>query len=255
MWTDEPEHRSSTHRVSNYRVGVVVSAWRATGGALGEAPLTIMPALQTLIILSAAALGGVGGVVSRALLLAQLHRRTDHERARPVRHTWWVPVVAALAAGLVSWRFGADQWPWLLAFLPLSILGAHLAVIDLDVHRLPNRELSVLATLTVPGTIAACLLTGTSWNLLVGAASAVVLLGVFLLLDRIQPGGMGGGDIKFAGLIAFSLGSLDAMLPWLALITSCLIAALHAAMRRQQRLPFGPALYLGAIGLLPFVAL
>jgi leader peptidase (prepilin peptidase)/N-methyltransferase len=141
----------------------------------------------------------------------------------------------------------------LAAFLYLAAITVALALIDLDVHRLPNvivlPAYAVGAALLVP----AALLAGDPAGLLRSAAGAGILGGVYLALAVAVPRGMGGGDVKLAGALGLFLGWLG--WPELAVgaIGGFLLGGLFGALllltgraRRGTAVPFGPWLLAGA---------
>lgn len=94
------------------------------------------------------------------------------------------------------------------AYLAFAVQSVMLAVIDLRTHRLPDRY--VLPGYLVAAVLltAAALLTGTPARLLPTVGGAVGLFAFYLLLRLLQPGAMGGGDVKLAGVIGAFLGFL-----------------------------------------------
>ncbi|HET8984462.1 MAG TPA: prepilin peptidase [Trueperaceae bacterium] len=148
--------------------------------------------------------------------------------------------------------------PWALvfavaAFLYFAAISIVLTLIDLDTHRLPNSI--VLPAYPVAGVLFAAigLLTG-EWNSLLRAAVGMAVLYVFYFALRlVRPGGMGGGDVKLAGIIGIYLGWVG----WGALAVGAFSAFLFGgvfglaliALRRAGRksaIPFGPWMILGA---------
>jgi leader peptidase (prepilin peptidase)/N-methyltransferase len=165
------------------------------------------------------------------------------------------PLVELVTAGLfaaVALRFGAHLE--LLAFLYLAAIGVALALIDLDVHRLPN-------ALTLPSyPVGAVLLTGAALvrhqpHLLLRAAIGMAALYLFyFLLVLIKPGGMGWGDVKLSGVLGMYLGYLGwgtlAVGAFLAFLIGGLVGvALMLAGRagRKSKIPFGPYMVVGAL--------
>ncbi|MFE1645376.1 prepilin peptidase [Microbacterium sp. P01] len=145
-----------------------------------------------------------------------------------------------------------------LAFLLLAVVSVVLTVIDLREHRLPNRIVlplypAVLALLAI-----ACVF-GSPWTWLLRAAVSGATLFVFYALMRGVSGrGVGGGDVKLAGVIGLYLGWVG----WGALVVGtvsgfliggAVAVALLAARRanRSTAIPFGPCLLAGAwVGIL-----
>jgi leader peptidase (prepilin peptidase)/N-methyltransferase len=140
------------------------------------------------------------------------------------------------------------------AYLYFAAAGVALALIDLDVRRLPN-------AIVVPSypVVAALLFAAALWDhslpsfvrSLLGAAA---LFAFFAAIAFIYPAGMGWGDVKLAGLIGLVLGYLS----WLALavgaflgfllgsVVGVAIIALGRAGRRTA-VPFGPFMIVGAL--------
>ncbi|WP_017600265.1 prepilin peptidase [Nocardiopsis lucentensis] len=157
-------------------------------------------------------------------------------------------LVGALAVHHVSW-FPLGH----LAVLWLVTIGVPLAVVDLRVMRLPNDLVAPAypvaglllagAALTAPG--------GPDLGAAVGALTGMVLVAVlFWLLWRVNPRGMGFGDVKLSGLTglycgwaAGPMGALVAIF-W-AFAAFCLVVAVLLALRRLARsepFPLGPFL-------------
>jgi leader peptidase (prepilin peptidase)/N-methyltransferase len=140
------------------------------------------------------------------------------------------------------------------AFGYFSAIGIALALIDLDVHRLPN-------AIVLPSyPVLALALAGSAWwqgdwwplaRAGIGAGALLVFFGVVWL---IHPAGMGFGDVKLSGLIGGVLGYLS----WTALVFGAFLCFLLGAVvgvvliatgrgTRKSALPFGPFMILGAM--------
>lgn len=141
----------------------------------------------------------------------------------------------------------------IVAFLYLAAISIVLTLIDLDTHRLPNRI--VLPSYGVSGILftAAAWLTGDWFALLRAGIGMAVLYSFYALLRLLRPGGMGGGDVKLAGVIGIYLGWLGwgalavgafAAFLWGGIFGVALIALRRAG--RKSRIPFGPWMILGA---------
>jgi leader peptidase (prepilin peptidase)/N-methyltransferase len=149
-------------------------------------------------------------------------------------------------------------WIVLVAYLYFASISIVLAVIDLDVHRLPNGIVLpsyVVGILLFAGACAA----GAPWSRFVTALIGMAALYVFYFIVRfISPRGMGGGDVKLAGVVGLFLGWNG----WAALVVGAFAAfvlggvfglILIAARRagRKTAIPFGPWMILGAwVGLI-----
>lgn len=140
-----------------------------------------------------------------------------------------------------------------LAYGGLAVLSVVLAVIDVRTHRLPN----ALVLPAYPFLLAALALASVGRGDLVpflqAVAGGAIAFVFYLLLRLVQPRGMGGGDVKLAGVLGIALGYLgwDALL--LGLFAGFLLGGLFSVGlllsrrgTRRTRIPFGPWMLLGA---------
>jgi leader peptidase (prepilin peptidase)/N-methyltransferase len=163
------------------------------------------------------------------------------------------PLVEAGTAALfvaVAVRFGAS-WE-LPAYLYLAAIAVALAAIDLDVMRLPDKivlpsYLVALALLT-PAVIAEH-----SWAAATRGLTGAILLFAFYFVLAVLPRGMGGGDVKLAGLLGLYLGWLGWSSMVIGAFAGFLIGGLAGVVLmllrragRRSRIPFGPAMLAGA---------
>lgn len=115
-------------------------------------------------------------------------------------------LACAATVGALAGRFAGT--PEVAAYCVLGALGVALAAIDLRVQRLPDR-LTLPAYPALLGLLAAAALIGhQGWPLARAVLGGLALGGAYLLLALIRPGGIGGGDIKLAGLAGLALGWL-----------------------------------------------
>jgi leader peptidase (prepilin peptidase)/N-methyltransferase len=158
----------------------------------------------------------------------------------------------------VAARFGLT--PALPAFLYLTAIAVALALIDVDVKRLPNAivlpSYLVGAVLLVPAVLAHA----DWWAAGRGLIAMAVLWTFYFALAFVYPGGMGFGDVKLAGLLGLYLGWLGWSAVWIGTFTGFLLGALAgvvllAARRagRRTTIAFGPYMLAGAL-LAVFVA-
>jgi leader peptidase (prepilin peptidase)/N-methyltransferase len=161
------------------------------------------------------------------------------------------PLVEAATGGLFAlagWRFAAE--PMLLAaYLCFAGIAVALALIDLDVRRLPN-----VIVLPAYPTLAVLLAVAANGDALVRAGvGALLLFGFFLAVATAAPGAMGYGDVKLAGVV----GGMSAYLSWGAFLTSAIGGFLLGAVAglllmagrgagRRTAVPFGPFMLVGA---------
>jgi leader peptidase (prepilin peptidase) / N-methyltransferase len=149
---------------------------------------------------------------------------------------------------LAALRF-ADDLRLLPAYLAFAGIAGALALIDLDVRRLPNSI--VLPSYPVLGVLLG--IDGDPHALLRAALGAAVLFAFYLVIAVVAPGSMGFGDVKLAGVV----GGMTAYLSWGTLLTGAFLGfflgavagVLLIAVRRAGRrsaVPFGPFMLLGA---------
>ncbi|PWJ47998.1 leader peptidase (prepilin peptidase) / N-methyltransferase [Quadrisphaera granulorum] len=161
----------------------------------------------------------------------------------------------AVAFAVVTAVVGLD---WSLpAWLYLTAISVALALIDLDVHRLPDAI--VLPSYPVSAVLltVAALADHRPSALLGALLGAVVLGGIYLALHLARPDGMGLGDVKLAGLLGLHLGWLGwgelAVGGFLAFLLGGLVAlpmVLAGRAGRSTALPFGPFMLAGAFAAL-----
>lgn len=156
---------------------------------------------------------------------------------------------AALGSGLTA----PGAFLELLAFLALAALTIALAIIDIEVQRLPNPIVLTGYIIAIVLLLPAALLLGRPEALLTALIGGAALFVFYLVVALIYPGGMGFGDVKLAGLLGLYLGYLG----WPELIVGAFaafllggIAALVLVLARhggrKTRLPFGPFMLGGA---------
>lgn len=143
----------------------------------------------------------------------------------------------------------ADEPELLAAYLTFTALGIALALIDLDVRRLPN----VLVLPAYP-VLAALLAIGWDGEALLRAAIAGASLFAFFFVIAVATGSMGFGDVKLTGVIGGMLGYLSwgAFLigSFLGFFLGSVIGVVLLATKRADRktaVPFGPFMILGAL--------
>ena len=161
------------------------------------------------------------------------------------------PLVEAATGVLfaaVTWRLLAMEMPWALAaYLYLAAAGVALAMIDIDVKRLPDKIM--LPSYAVVAALLTVAAVGEHdwWPLGRAAIGAASLFTFYFAIVFAYPEGMGFGDVKLAGV----LGALMGYLSWSALIVATFGAFLLGAIvgvalivtsrgGRKTAIPFGP---------------
>lgn len=163
-----------------------------------------------------------------------------------------VELLTGVVFAAVGARFGAD---WALpAFLLLAAVLLAISVIDLEHFIVPNRILLVAFAAGPPLLLVAAAADG-QWSdvtgAVVGAATAFVLL---LVINLVNPRGMGMGDVKLAGLLGLFLGFIDVGHVFLGLFLGFLLGAVGGVVliatglrSRRDHIPFAPFLAGGAL--------
>ncbi|WP_275263109.1 prepilin peptidase [Kineococcus radiotolerans] len=156
-----------------------------------------------------------------------------------------------LVFAVVALRVGPVEA--LPAYLYLAALAVALALIDVDVHRLPDAIVKPAYPVSLLLLVTATALTG-EWSRYVhGLIGGAGLLLLYFLLYQLWPGGMGFGDVKLAGVLGLYLGWWG----WEALVVGAFAAFLLGGIvgvgvlltrrgGRKSRIPFGPFMLAGA---------
>ena len=140
------------------------------------------------------------------------------------------------------------------AYLYFAAIGIALALIDLDVQRLPN-SIVLPSYPVVAGLLAVAAGVHGSWSPLLRAViGGAILFAFYFALAFAYPAGMGFGDVKLAGL----LGAVLAYLSWRVLVVGAfggfvlgavvgLVVLATGRGGRKTALPFGPFMIAGAL--------
>lgn len=154
--------------------------------------------------------------------------------------------IRLMADGVVAGDEGLRVLP---AYLAFAGIGIALALIDLDVQRLPDAI--VLPSYPV---LAGLLLIGWDGESLQRAVFGAAILGAFFFIVWfLAPGGMGFGDVKLSGIV----GGMTAYLSWGTFLIGAFMGFLLGAVvgvllmaggraGRKTAVPFGPFMILGA---------
>lgn len=168
--------------------------------------------------------------------------------------SWRYPAVE-VATGAAFVTLGAWQgWSWtLLPLLYLAAVSLALAIIDAEVRRLPDAivlpSYVVLPLLLLPQLAA----TGEWWPVVRGLVGLVALFAFYDVLGLLYPRGMGGGDIKLAGLLGLVLGWAGFAELLVGAFAGFLLGGVYSitllALGRaglKSAIPFGPFMLAGA---------
>lgn len=158
---------------------------------------------------------------------------------------------------LTAWWCAAQDQVWLLPALAYFVaMAVALALIDVDVHRLPD-------AIVLPSyVVVSALLALASWApgqesdwgaLLQALLAGVALLAFYFVVKVVYPAGMGLGDVKLAGVLGLYLGWVGwgaVLIGWFAAFVfgGVYAIALVVAGRagRGSGIPFGPWMLVGA---------
>lgn len=177
-----------------------------------------------------------------------------------------VELGTAVAFALVAWWYvrgfgwpsasgplgAAAWWSALVAYLWFVAAAIALALIDLELTRLPDAiVLSSLAV--VGGLLALAALCFGDWARLLGVlGGAAAMFILYLAIALVYPKGIGGGDVKLAPLIGAALGYVGwgalAVGGFAGFLLGALAGLLLIALRRATRktgIPFGPFMLVG----------
>jgi leader peptidase (prepilin peptidase) / N-methyltransferase len=153
---------------------------------------------------------------------------------------------------VLALRIGVE--PELPAYLYLGAIGVALAMIDLDVKRLPNVIVlpSYVVALALLGI--AALVEAEADDLIHALIGMAALYAFYFVLALVYPAGMGFGDVKLAGVLGLYL----AWLGWAELISGAFLGFLFGGVvgiglmiarraGRKSQIPFGPFMLAGAL--------
>jgi len=144
-----------------------------------------------------------------------------------------------------------------LAYVGFAVLSVVLAVVDLRSHRLPNRLVLPAYPVALILLGAAAVAAGDPAAIGRAALGGLLVFAFYLLLRMLQPGGIGGGDVKLAGLVGVLLGFAGWEALAIGVFSGFLCGGIYSMVAitarradRRTRVAFGPWMLLGAwIGL------
>ena len=175
--------------------------------------------------------------------------RRDRRAARPgleVRAR-----VRGRPGGLIAGELG---WAWPLVYLlPLVPVCVALAVVDWRTRLLPTKVIRPSYLLVVVGVLVCFAATRDTDDLVRAGWGLLVAFGLYWLLWRVYPRGMGFGDVRLSGVLGIALGQLG----WGPLIVGVyagfllggVLGGVLSVLRVVDRkgYPFGPFMLVGAL--------
>lgn len=153
----------------------------------------------------------------------------------------------------------------LLLWLWFTGCALALTVVDIRHHRLPNRMVAATLTGCIVMTVALVWVSGDRLTLLRAVLASAAAVTVFALGHVI--GGMGMGDVKYASVTGWMLGTIGWSAVWWGHLLGfflagalVLVGLMAGRIHRKAAIPFGPfmgtgCLIVGAGSVLPAVAL
>lgn len=175
----------------------------------------------------------------------------QHRRVSP----WWAPVVATVAAVLAGPFFAPQPVIVVVTYLIALVWGIVLAMIDLEVRRLPD-QLTLPAYPVLAALLAGCSAVTHDWPaLLVAAACAGGAVVVFLAaaLAGSSSAGLGLGDVKLAGVLGGLLGWIGWVSAVMGLLSGfvfggvvALVLLIFRRADRKSHMSFGPWMIVAA---------
>ena len=163
-----------------------------------------------------------------------------------------VAVLGGLLGALTYRQFGFSLE--MVAYGLMIAMCIEQSIIDYATHRLPRGVTFRAAIVGGPLLALAAINIDDNGRILVMFASFIATLALFALLTAVSKGGIGGGDVRLAPVLAMFLGWLGASHVYIGLgigfIIGGVVAAGMLATRRASastRITFGPFLCIGAV--------
>ena len=162
---------------------------------------------------------------------------------------------AALASGVAGAAVGAGvgpHWP-LVHLVPMVPVGVALAVVDWRTRLLPTRVIAPSYALVVVGVLVGWVATRDTDDLVRAGWGWLVAGGLYWLMWRIYPRGMGYGDVRLSGVLGLALGQLGWGPLLVGVYAGFLLGGLVGGVLSLARVvdrtgyPFGPFMLVGSL--------
>ena len=196
----------------------------------------------------------VGAVVAmrRSRRAQRTITKLDALALRKPVHRVPVAVLGGLLGTLTFNKFGFSLE--MVAYGLMIAMCIEQSIIDYATHRLPRGVTFRAAIVGGPLLFLAAINHDDNGRILVMFASFIVTLALFALLAAFSKGGIGGGDVRLAPVLAMFLGWLGASHVYIGLGSGFLLGGIAAGgmlvTRRASastRIAFGPFLSIGAV--------
>ena len=146
-----------------------------------------------------------------------------------------VAAACVISAALGSAVSAPTTVQWSIAVV--GVLLAVAAMVDVQEHKLPNRLLLAALAFVTVGVLAT-----STVALAMSAMVGMLIAGGLMMLVRLTRG-VGMGDVKMSAVVGASVGAIELLAAPIAV--AAFGAATFGMVTRRQRLPLGPALWLG----------
>ncbi|MEZ5141881.1 MAG: A24 family peptidase [Acidimicrobiales bacterium] len=167
-------------------------------------------------------------------------------------------VLLLVLYGLAAVRFSEAPVLQLVTYLVIFGSLVALAVIDLEVLRLPDRIVVPTFLVALVLVVITSVLDSDAGLIRFALAGAAMYFGVLLVFHLISPRAMGFGDVKLAAVLGLSLGWLAASYQEVMVIVlwgmivgfvlgSVVGIGLFIARKRSRAYPFGPFIAVGTV--------
>ncbi|TDT31272.1 prepilin peptidase [Naumannella halotolerans] len=198
-------------------------------------------------------IAGIAGIGSVLLLRPRhyVHEGSEQHRKIPL---WPLPLATAWG-GFATALLGGDNWTVTGLLVAAWIWGMSLVVIDIEVHRLPDRIVLPAYPVVIAVLAVAAGTDGEWWPFWRAMICMVAALVGYFLLAVVGSGsaGLGLGDVKLAGVLGALLGWFGWTAALVGLLAGFVLGGLVAIILlitgragRRDHLPLGPAMILGA---------
>lgn len=183
-------------------------------------------------------------------LTGETFARRDVSRSRSV--TAVVVIAVAVASAIAARTLGPS-----LALLGVlfAVSGCvYLALIDIDTHLLPWGDSMLVGVLPSLIFIVDAMIHSRTDVVLMMLACGVCALLVFIMIERLSRGDLGGGDVVLVGVLATMLGYFGVSAVMRSLVYALFVAGMFAlcamlllGFRARTAFAFGPFLIFGAV--------